>query len=142
MLALSIDDLVREMKELDASDLHLTAESKPVVRRRGKLETLEQHEVLTPEDTRDLLYRILSTEQQKVLETRRHIDMAYSIPGVGRLRVNVFFQRAALGAAFRRSARCPSSGCPSTSRRSPTSRAGSCSSPGRPAQASRRRWPR
>ena len=57
--------------------------------------------MLTPEDTRDLLYRILSTEQQKVLETRRHIDMAYSIPGVGRLRVNVFFQRSALGAAFR-----------------------------------------
>ncbi len=36
-----------------------------------------------------------------MLETRRHIDMAYSIPGVGRLRVNIFFQRAALGAAFR-----------------------------------------
>jgi twitching motility protein PilT len=101
MLPLSIDDLVREMKDLDASDLHVTAESKPMVRRRGELEALEHHETLTPEDTRDLLYRILSTEQQKVLETRRHIDMAYSIPGVGRLRVNVFFQRSALGAAFR-----------------------------------------
>ena len=101
MMALSIDDLVREMKELDASDLHLTAESKPVVRVRGVLEPLENHEILSNEDTRDLLYRILSTEQQKVLETKRHIDIAYSIPGVGRLRVNVFFQRAALGAAFR-----------------------------------------
>ncbi len=100
-MPLSIDDLVREMKDLDASDLHLTAESKPMVRRRGELEPLERHEVLTPEVTRDLLYRILSTEQQKVLETRRQIDMAYSIPGVGRLRVNVFFQRSALGAAFR-----------------------------------------
>ena len=94
MLPLSIDDLVREMKDRDASDLHLTVESKPMIRRRGELEPLEHHELLTPELTRDLLYRILSTEQQKVLETRRHIDMAYSIPGVGRLRVNVFFQRA------------------------------------------------
>jgi twitching motility protein PilT len=101
MAPVSIDDLVREMKELDGSDLHLTAESKPMVRRRGELEPLEHHEMLTAEVTRELLYRILSSEQQKLLETRRHIDMAYSIPGVGRLRVNVFFQRAALGAAFR-----------------------------------------
>ncbi len=101
MTTVSIDDLVREMKDLDASDLHLTAESKPMVRRRGELEALEHREMLTPEATRDMLYRILSTEQQKVLETRRNIDIAYSIPGVGRLRVNVFFQRSSLGAAFR-----------------------------------------
>jgi twitching motility protein PilT len=101
MSTVSIDDLVREMKALDGSDLHVTAESKPMVRRRGELEPLEHHEELTAEITRELLYRILSSEQQKLLETRRHIDMAYSIPGVGRLRVNVFFQRAALGAAFR-----------------------------------------
>jgi twitching motility protein PilT len=101
MVPHSIDDLVREMKDLDASDLHLTVECQPTVRRRGELEPLDHHAVLTTDDTRDLLYRILSTEQQKVLETRRHIDMAYSIPGVGRLRVNIFFQRGALGAAFR-----------------------------------------
>jgi twitching motility protein PilT len=101
MLPLTIDDLVREMKDLDASDLHLTSGSKPMVRRRGALEPLDHHEMLTPDVTRDLLYRILSTEQQKVLETRRHIDMAYSIPAVGRLRANIFFQRAAVGAAFR-----------------------------------------
>ena len=101
MIPLSIDGLVHEMKTLDASDLHLTVDSKPMVRRRGQLEALEHHAPLTPELTRDLLYEILSTEQQKALETRRHIDMAYSIPGVGRLRVNVFFQRSNLGAAFR-----------------------------------------
>ena len=101
MLPLTIDDLVREMKDRDASDLHLTSGSKPMIRRRGELEPLDHHELLTPDVTRDVLYRILSTEQQKVLETKRHIDMAYSIPGVGRLRVNIFFQRAALGAAFR-----------------------------------------
>ncbi len=101
MTPLSIDGLVQEMKDLDASDLHLTVGSRPVVRCRGNLEALEHHEVLTGEVTRDVLYQILSTEQQKVLETRRHIDMAYEIPGVGRLRVNVFFQKAMLGAAFR-----------------------------------------
>jgi twitching motility protein PilT len=101
MLPLTVDDLVREMKDRDASDLHLTSGSKPMIRRRGELEPLDHYDMLTPDVTRDLLYRILSTEQQKVLETRRHIDMAYSIPAVGRLRANIFFQRAAVGAAFR-----------------------------------------
>jgi twitching motility protein PilT len=101
MTPVSIDGLVQEMKDLEASDLHLTVGSRPVVRRRGDLEALEHHEILTGEVTRDLLYRILSTDQQKTLETRRHIDMSYEIPGVGRLRVNVFFQKAMLGAAFR-----------------------------------------
>ena len=47
------------------------------------------------------MYRILSTEQQKTLETRRQIDFSHSIPGLARFRVNAFFQRASLGAAFR-----------------------------------------
>jgi twitching motility protein PilT len=101
MSTLSIDALVREMSELGASDLHLTVFSKPVVRRRGELEPLYDYDPLTPEVARNLLYSILSTEQQKVLETRRHIDMAYQVPGVGRFRVNVFFQRSTLGGAFR-----------------------------------------
>src|SRR5213082_3641480 len=48
-----------------------------------------------------MLYRILSTEQQKLLEINRQIDFAHSIPGLARFRVNVFFQRGTLGAAFR-----------------------------------------
>ena len=48
-----------------------------------------------------MLYRILSTEQQKIFETRRQIDISYSIPGLARFRVNVYFQRESLGAAFR-----------------------------------------
>jgi twitching motility protein PilT len=97
----SIDDLLTQMKAADASDLHLTPGSKPVVRVRGRLERLGDFETLTPDSTRDLLYRILSTEQQKLLETNRSVDMAYSLPGVARFRVNVFFQRQSVAAAFR-----------------------------------------
>ena len=100
MTPLSIDDLVAQMSDLGASDLHLTPSSRPMVRRRGELEPLTDREVLTPEMSQQLIYHILSTEQQKILETRRNIDMAYSVPGVGRLRVNVFFQRSALSAAL------------------------------------------
>jgi twitching motility protein PilT len=47
------------------------------------------------------MYRILSTEQQKILETRRQIDFSHSIPGLARFRVNTYFERGAVGAAFR-----------------------------------------
>jgi len=98
---LSIDELLRKVKELEASDLHLTPGSEPVVRVRGQLEPLDGYGKLTPDVVRDVMYRILSTEQQKLLETKRSVDLAYSLPGVARFRVNVFFQRASLGAALR-----------------------------------------
>jgi twitching motility protein PilT len=97
----TVDDLLRQMKALEASDLHLTPGSEPVVRVRGQLTRLEGFDKLTPDQTRELVYRILSTEQQKILETRRNVDLAYSLPGVARFRVNVYFQRASIGAAFR-----------------------------------------
>jgi twitching motility protein PilT len=98
---LSVDALLERMVALAASDLHVTAGTAPCVRVHGSLEPVEGTDPLTPDDTHQLLYRILSTEQQKNLEVDRQIDMAYSIPGLARFRVNVFFQRGALGAAFR-----------------------------------------
>jgi twitching motility protein PilT len=89
------------MDALRASDLHLAAGSPPVVRVRGEIAPLDDLAPLTAKDTQELLYRILSTEQQKRLEVERQIDISYAIPGVARFRVNVFFQRDALGAAFR-----------------------------------------
>jgi twitching motility protein PilT len=97
----SIDDLLRRAHELEASDLHVTPGTEPVVRVRGKLQRLDEFEKLTPDATRELVYRILSTHQQKTLETKRNVDLAYSLPGVARFRVNAFFQRQAIGAAFR-----------------------------------------
>ena len=96
----SIDELLAVMVERSASDLHLAAGSPPVIRVNGRLERLAEHEA-APEETRTLMYRILSTEQQKPLETRRQIDFSYSLPGLARFRVNVYFQRSSVGAAFR-----------------------------------------
>jgi twitching motility protein PilT len=97
----SIDSLLEQMVARDASDLHITVGTKPVIRVRGHLERLEGAPELAAEDTHQLLYRILSTEQQKNLEINRSIDMAHSIPGLARFRVNVYFQRETLAAAFR-----------------------------------------
>src|SRR5437016_3817770 len=68
---------------------------------RGRLAPVEDFEPFAPEETRDLLYRVLSTEQQKRLEIDRQIDFSYSVPGIARFRVNVYFQRDSLAAAFR-----------------------------------------
>jgi len=98
---LSIDTLLEQIAEHDASDLHLTVDSAPVIRVRGQLQRLVDAEALTAEDTRDLLYRILSTEQQKQLEIARQLDFSHAVPGLARFRVNVYYQRDTLGAAFR-----------------------------------------
>jgi len=97
----SIDQLLGQCVEHDASDLHLAVGSPPVMRVRGQLERLPEASKVTPDEARDLIYGILSTEQQKVLETKRQIDFSYSVPGVARFRVNAYFQRASVGAAFR-----------------------------------------
>jgi len=99
--AYSIDHLLSQMVTLSASDLHLTVGSPPVVRVRGHLQRFDGVPSLTGDDTRDLLYRVLSSEQQKQLELKRQLDFAHSIPGVARFRVNAYFQKEALGAAFR-----------------------------------------
>jgi twitching motility protein PilT len=97
----SIDDLLGGMVRWDASDLHLTVGSPPVVRVRGDLRPLENVPAVTEEQAHQLLYRMLTTEQQKRLEIDRQIDVSHAIPGVARFRVNVFFQSGSLGAAFR-----------------------------------------
>jgi twitching motility protein PilT len=98
---LSIDALLERMVARNASDLHVTVGTPPAMRVHGALERYQDVPNLSPEDTHQMLYRILSTEQQKLLEINRQIDFAHSIPGLARFRVNVFFQRGTLGAAFR-----------------------------------------
>jgi twitching motility protein PilT len=98
---LSIDVLLDRMVDLGASDLHVTAGSPPAARVHGRLTRFEDLPRLTPAATRELLYRVLSTEQQKQLEVNRQIDLSYSLPGVARFRINVYWQRESLAAAFR-----------------------------------------
>src|SRR5919106_395994 len=86
--------------ERNASDLHLTAGSPPMIRHHGRLHALD-YPRLTPQTTREVIYSILTNDQRQRLETDWQIDFAYSIPGKARFRVNAYFQRAALSAAFR-----------------------------------------
>ncbi|HEY2602158.1 MAG TPA: type IV pilus twitching motility protein PilT [Thermoleophilaceae bacterium] len=93
-------DVLLDVLKLKASDLHLTAGSPPMVREKGRLRALD-YPALSPQQTREIIYSILTNDQRKKLENEWQIDFAYSIPGQGRFRVNAYFQRASLGAAFR-----------------------------------------
>jgi twitching motility protein PilT len=100
-VVLDFADLLLEVLDRRASDLHLTAGARPTVRVRGRLVALEHLPVLSPQDTREVVYGILTNDQRQKLETDWQLDFAYAVPGHARFRVNAFFQRAALGAAFR-----------------------------------------
>jgi twitching motility protein PilT len=99
----SIDfaDLLMEVVSRRASDLHLSAGAHPTIRVRGHLTPLEGYPVLSGTDTREIVYSILSGDQRQRLETDWQLDFAYSIPGHARFRVNAYYQRGAIGAAFR-----------------------------------------
>ena len=101
--AMDIDfaDLLMEVVSRRASDLHITAGAHPTVRVRGHLTPLEDYPKLSGSDTREIVYSILNNDQRQRLETNWQLDFAYSIPGHARFRVNAYFQRGALGAAFR-----------------------------------------
>jgi twitching motility protein PilT len=93
-------DVLLQVMERNASDLHLTAGAPPMIRHHGRLHALD-YPVLNPQTTREVIYSILTNDQRQRLENDWQIDLAYSIPGKARFRVNAYFQRASLSAAFR-----------------------------------------
>jgi twitching motility protein PilT len=93
-------EVLLEVMERNASDLHLTAGSPPMIRHHGRLHALD-YAPLTPQTTREVVYSILTNDQRQKLETDWQIDLAYSIPGRARFRVNAYFQRASISAALR-----------------------------------------
>jgi twitching motility protein PilT len=100
-MAIDFAELLLEVIARRASDLHLAAGARPTVRVRGRLNQMEEYEVLSGTDTREIVYSILSGDQRQRLETDWQIDFAYSVPGHARFRVNAYYQRGAIGAAFR-----------------------------------------
>ena len=94
-------EVLRRMVEARASDVHLTAGFPPAIRDKGKITPMEGFPVLGGQDTREVVYSILNDDQRKRFETQKQLDFAYAIPGVARFRVNCFFQRGSVSAAFR-----------------------------------------
>ncbi len=97
----SINELLAELIRHDGSDLHITAGSPPQMRVHGKLLPVPGYGILRPASVRDLVYPIITTRQRANLEDERELDFSHPVYGLGRFRVNVFFQRDAVGAVMR-----------------------------------------
>ena len=93
-------ELINTLLRTGASDLHITAGTPPLMRLDGRLQPLKGP-VLTPNDTRELVYGILTSDQRTRLETDLEIDFSYAVPGAARFRVNAYFQRGSVAAALR-----------------------------------------
>jgi twitching motility protein PilT len=98
---ITLEELLRLMVERGGSDLHISAGSAPRMRLDGKLQEVAQLETLAPEVTKKLVYSVLDSVQVARFEQDLELDMSFGLAGVGRFRVNVFFQRGAVGAVLR-----------------------------------------
>ena len=92
--------MLKTMVEQGASDLHLTTNSPPMIRIDGALRPLNAPP-LTPADTKQISYSILTDKQKQRLEENLELDFSFGIKGLSRFRANVFHQRGAIAAAFR-----------------------------------------
>jgi len=100
-IQIPVPELLEVMLERGASDLHLTVGTPPTIRLHGDLLRLEEYPVLESRGLQGMIYAILPQKMRERLEQELELDMSYSLPGRARFRVNVYFQRDSLGAAFR-----------------------------------------
>jgi len=98
---MDINDLLRIASERNSSDLHLKVGSHPVIRVDGHLMPLADQKRLMQEDTIAMAFSIMSARQKQKFKDNFEIDMAYSVPGLGRFRVSVFQQRGTVGLVLR-----------------------------------------
>src|SRR5256884_994571 len=96
----TLPDLLKTTVEVGGSDLHLTTDSPPQVRVHGELRRLQVPN-LTPADTKQLVYSVLTDSQKKRFEESFELDFSFGIRGLARFRCNVFQQRGAVGAVYR-----------------------------------------
>jgi twitching motility protein PilT len=97
---MTIRQLLEEMVQKGASDLHLTAGAPPIFRIDGELAPTN-YEVLTPERTEELVYSLLSDQQKKKFEMEHELDLSFGIPNLSRFRANAFVQRGCVAMAIR-----------------------------------------
>jgi twitching motility protein PilT len=96
----TLPELLKTMVEMDGSDLHLTTETPPQIRVHGELERLPLP-ALTPSETKQLAYSVLTDSQKKRFEETMELDFSFGIRGLARFRCNVFSQRGAVAAVYR-----------------------------------------
>jgi twitching motility protein PilT len=98
---MDINDLLKKANTLDASDLHIKVGSPPILRIYGELAPLTSEKRVTNEDAVKIATTVMSASQTETFKRKNDIDLAYSVPGLGRFRCNIFMQRGTIGIVFR-----------------------------------------
>ena len=98
---IDLDELLKSALRLGASDVHLKVNRTPVFRIHGKLVQLKEAATITEEDNREIANQIMNEWQREKFEENLEMDLAYSISGLSRFRVNIFQQRGTLSIAIR-----------------------------------------
>ncbi len=96
-----VNDLLARAVNQGASDLHLKTGGPPMLRVRGELVPLPEATRLHATEMAAIASTVLSPAQAARLERQEDVDLAYSVPGLGRFRCNVFLQRGTVGMVFR-----------------------------------------
>ncbi len=96
----TLPELLKTLVEMGGSDLHITTSTPPQVRVHGHLQRLEGGE-MTPSETKQLAYSVLTDSQKKRFEETLELDFSYGLKGLARFRCNMFNQRGAVGAVYR-----------------------------------------
>jgi len=100
-IQIPVPELLEIVLERGASDLHMTAGAPPTIRLHGDLIRLVDYPILSPRALQGMIYAILPQKMRERLEQELELDMSYALPGKARFRVNVYYQRDSIGAAFR-----------------------------------------
>ncbi len=98
---MDINDLLKKAYALEASDLHIKVGSPPIVRIYGELTPLTTEKKISQEDAMKIASFVMSPGNAEIFKKKNDIDLAYSIPGLGRFRCNIFMQRGTIGLVFR-----------------------------------------
>ncbi|MBI3620899.1 MAG: type IV pilus twitching motility protein PilT [Nitrospirae bacterium] len=98
---MDINDLLKSATEKRASDLHFKVGNPPIVRVDGKLQPLDQYPKIAQEDVVALAFSVMNTSQKQRFKDHNEVDLAYSAPGLGRFRVNIYQQRGSIGMVCR-----------------------------------------
>lgn len=100
MSEFSIQQMLKHMVELGASDLHITTGTPPQIRVNGKMTPMKMRSLL-PADTKNICYSILTETQKRKFEEMNELDFSFGVKGLARFRGNIFVQRGALAGVFR-----------------------------------------
>ena len=96
-----VNDLLKTAVDNGASDLHLKVGSFPMMRVRGTLMPVGEEKRLDHEDVVAMSAAVMSTSQRQRFKETQEVDLAYSVPGLGRFRCNIFQQRGTVGLVLR-----------------------------------------